>query len=139
MDSDASSYWASLCEIRSRLKCWVRLAWTPDGRPTEVSRWGMLLGIPVPGYLEGPAGPVRMGEVEWVELSTSRLKGCMVDGKSQVAGTRDIREALVSELTATGLVWERHDATWSMAGKFDDLPVQTIRVSAPNRPRPVAP
>ena len=72
--SDAESYWAPLCTLTSRLKCWFRMAYK-EGSGTIKEEWGQLLTIPTKGYLEGPNGPIRIHDVEWVELSTSRIKG----------------------------------------------------------------
>ena len=103
--SDASSYWSQLCALTSQLRCWVRLAYNEGGSTIE-GHWGQLLTIPTKGYLEGPGGPVRLRDVEWVEVSTSHIKGGMAGRPRQMI---DIKDELLPRLRETQLIWELRD------------------------------
>lgn len=100
-----------------------------DGAPYE-GPWGQLLIVPVDGYLESCEGPLPFREVEWVELSTSIVRGGMAGRPRQMV---DIKDDLVSALRETKVTWELRDGSWSLERIFDEEPVQLIRVSNPFR------
>lgn len=127
---DALSYWSPLCELRTRLMCWVRVAWI-EGASTEEGRWGQLLTMPVEGYLEGPDGPMPLRDVEWVELSTSDIYGGMAGRALRFV---DVKDEILAGLRETQLNWELRDSKWSRKGVFEDVPVQVLRFINPFGP-----
>jgi len=129
--SDVTSYWIPLCELVSQLRCWARMASRVDGKTWE-SQWGRLLTVPTPGYLEAAGGPVRIGDIEWVEVSTKRIRGGIAGRPRQMV---DIKEEILSGLHATGLTWELRESFWSIEGVFDDESTQVVRVLNPFGPK----
>lgn len=125
---DASTYWSQLFDVVRPLSCWLRVAWR-DGDSTDEGRWGMVLLIPVEGYLEGPDGPWPLRDVEWVDVSMSYLKGGMAGRPLQILD--DKKEETLAALRATQLDWELRDATWSKEGFFQDEPVELVRIANP--------
>ncbi|MFZ6770007.1 hypothetical protein ACO0LM_23375 [Undibacterium sp. Di26W] len=113
-----------------KLSCWVRVAWRDDDL-TEEGDWGMLLTIPVDGYLEGPSGPMPFRDVEWVEVSTNHIKG----GKAgRTLEFIDIKDEILSGLIGTQLGWDLRESTWSKHRIFEDEPVQVLRFMNPFGP-----
>lgn len=92
------------------------------------TRWGQLLTMPTDGYLEGACGPIRLSQVEFVEVSTIRLRGGLA-GRPLIEA--DIGNSLVSVLETTRAVWSRTRTTWSVGGLFDEKPVEALRVENP--------
>jgi hypothetical protein len=92
--------------------------------------------MPTEGYLEGPGGPIPLGDVEWVEVSTSRIKGGIAGRPRQMV---DTKEEILAGLRGTQLTWELRESAWSMEGVFDEEPVQVIRVINPFGPTPAKP
>jgi hypothetical protein len=96
--NDAKNYWIPVCDLVSRLRCWVRVAWKEDGA-TQDGHWGQLLTMPVEDYLEGPGGPISIRHVEWVEVSTNYVRGGiagrplqMIDAANEIlAALRELR------------------------------------------------
>jgi hypothetical protein len=129
---DESSYWSPLCELVSQLRCWVRIAWR-EGSSKQQGRWGQLLTMPTEGYLEGPGGPIQLRDVEWVEVSTSRIKGGIAGRPRQVI---DVREEILAGLRGTQLNWELRESTWSIEGVFKEEPVQVVYIVNPYGPTP---
>ena len=128
---DALSYWSPLCQLVMQLRCWVRIAWK-EGASTQEGYWGQLLTIPVDGYLEGPGGPVPFRSVEWVEVSTSRIKGGIAGRPRQMIIVKD---EILEGLRGTQLDWGLRESTWSIAGVFEEEEaVQVVRVVNPFGP-----
>jgi hypothetical protein len=69
-----NAYWAPLCELASRLSCWSRAS-INDGLDQWTTDCGMLLTLPVDGYLESSGGPIPIRYVEWVQIATVRVRG----------------------------------------------------------------
>lgn len=88
----------------------------------------MLLGIPTTGYLEGPGGPTRIADVEYVELSTHTLRGGLAGRPLE---TIDIKNQLCALLEGTDLRWSLIEKTWTIERFFRNRPVEIIRVMAP--------
>jgi len=81
--------------------------------------------MPTEGYLEGPGGPLPLLEIEWVEISMSRVKGGIAGHPLQFI---DIKDEILSRLPATQVRWALHDATWSKARIFENRPVEVVRI-----------
>ena len=128
---DAESYWSPLCKLVSQLRCWVRIAWR-EGSSTQEGWWGQLLTIPTKGYLESAGGPTPLRDVEWVEISTSRIKGGIAGRPRQMV---DAKDEILTGLKETSLSWELRESTWSIAGIFEEEPVQVIRILNPFGPK----
>ena len=122
--TNEEAYWSPLLEVVGQLHCWVRVGSRSDGS-TIAGGWGQLLTIPKPGYLEGPGGPLPLRAVEWVEVSTSRIKGGVAGRPAEMS---DAREEILGALRGTQLVWELRESTWSVEGVFNERAVQVIRV-----------
>lgn len=129
-----ASYWLPLCELVSRLRCWVRIC-ARTGRSTRQGRWGQLLTSPTAGYLEASGGPVALGDVEWVEVSLQRIVAGIAGRPMQMV---DIKDDVLSELSGTQLIWDVREGTWSIEGILDEEPVQVVRVLNPCGPAPVS-
>jgi hypothetical protein len=128
--NDAESYWSPLCALVSQLRCWVHVAWK-EGPSTREGWWGQLLAIPTKGYLEAAGGPILIRDVEWVEVSTMRIKGGIAGRPRKMM---DVKEEILASLRATQLKWELFEATWSVQGLFDAEPVQVVRFVNPFGP-----
>ena len=129
--NDATSYWSPLCTLTSQHHCWVRVAWRENASTLE-GWWGQLLTIPTEGYLEGSGGPVPLRDVEWVELSMSKIKGGMSGRPLQII---DVKAEILAELRGTQFSWELRDSTWSVPRLFEDEPVEVVRFMNPFRQR----
>jgi len=92
--------------------------------------------MPTAGYLEGPGGPIPLRDVEWVEVSTSRVKGGIAGRPRQMV---DTKEEILAGLRGTQLTWELRESTWSMEGVFDEEAVQVVRIINPFGPTPAKP
>lgn len=123
------TYWLPICGLVMQLRCWVRFAWK-EGSSIADGDWGQLLIVPVKGYLEGPDGPVPLRDVEWVEVSTNRIKGGIAGRPCQMV---DVKEEILTGLGETQAIWTLRDCTWSMARVFEEEPVQVIRIANPFR------
>jgi hypothetical protein len=132
--NDPESYWTPLCDLRARLKLWVRLAWR-EGDATEAWPWGGLLIIPVEGYLESGGGPIPIRDVEWVDVSTMRVKGGMAGRPLEFI---DIKGEILAGLRETQLEWELRESTWTVERIFQDEPVQLLRFVNPFGPASVS-
>jgi hypothetical protein len=132
---DEVSYWRPLCQLAVRLRFWVRLAWRDDDA-TTTTPWGQGLSLPTGGYIEGPRGPVPIRYLEWVEVSTSKIRGGIAGHPREMLG---IEDEILSGLRGTELRWERCQTTWSVERIFDEEPVTVIRVLNPSGPAPVRP
>lgn len=130
--NESASYWSPLCNLVQQLRCWVRIAWREDGSTLE-GWWSQLLAMPVDGYLEGAGGPVPIRDVEWVEVSTCRIKGGIAGRPRQ---TIDARDEILAAVRATQLNWELRESKWTVVGHFEDEPVQVVRISSPFGPTP---
>jgi hypothetical protein len=133
--SDASSYWSPLCTLVSQLRCWVRVA-SRSHASTQEGRWGQLLTMPTEGYLETSGGPIPLRDVEWVEVSTSRIKGGVAGRPRQMI---DAKDEVLAGLRGTQLSWELRESTWSLEGVFEEEPVQVVRIVNPFGPMPAKP
>lgn len=127
---DARSYWSPLIALRSRLRCWVRIAWR-DGDSTECGRWGLLFIMPVDGYLEGADGPWPLRDVEWVEISTKIIHGGIRGVPLRFA---DVKDEMLSGLRETECQWTLRDTVWSKEAIFEAEPVEVFRVFNPFGP-----
>ncbi|RDD80054.1 hypothetical protein DVJ77_19475 [Dyella tabacisoli] len=123
------TYWSPLCRLRSELHCWVRLVWR-DGSSIQEGHWGQLLIMPVQGYLEGPGGPVPLRHIEWVEISTSTVKGGMAGRPLQMI---DVKDEILAGLSETQAIWTLRESSWSIERIFKDEPVRLIRIANPFR------
>lgn len=128
--SDADSYWLPLCALVSQLRCWVRVAWR-DGAVTQEGWWGQLLTVPTKGYLEAAGGPIPIRDVEWVEVSTMRIKGGIAGRPRQMV---DTKEKILTRLDTAQMKSELRNTTWSVRGVFDEEPVQVVRFPNPFGP-----
>ena len=135
MSADYEEYWTPLSNLRSELRCWVRFSGFVRIHPLRVGgivrldgRWGLMLGLPMEGYLEGPDGPIETAGVEWVEFSTERptggIRGCPLSFV-------DIKCQLLAKVSAMPHAWELRQATWSMERVFDEVPVEVVRFPNP--------
>ena len=129
--TDPSSYWSPVCKVVSQLRCWCRMG-VHDEDSSWASEWGMLLTIPVQGYLEGPCGPIPFRHVEWVELSTLQLKGA--GSPIVITGFVDITDELLSRVRGLTIAWDLRHITWSIDRWFDDVPVQVVHIPNPFGP-----
>ena len=74
-----------------------------------------------------------MRDVEWVEVSTSRIKGGMAGRPRQMV---DAKNEILAGIRGTQLTWELRESTWSVEGVFKEEPVQVIRIRNPFGPIP---
>jgi hypothetical protein len=125
------AYWRPVCNLASRLRCWSRIA-IRDQDHTCITRWGMLLSLPVPDYLEASGGAVPIRCVEWVELSTLRLKGGLAGRPLQRI---DATDEVLSSLRELSAIWELRRTTWSIEGLFAEEPIQAVHLPNPSDPR----
>lgn len=99
-----------------------------DENGAWVTDWGQGLGLPVPGYLEASGGPIPIRYVDWVELSTWRLKGGLA---GRLLERIDAAAEVLSELRNLSVTWELRSTTWSVEGILREEPIQTVHL--PNR------
>jgi len=121
---DALSYWSPLCKLVLQLRCWVRVA-SREGTSTQEGPWGQLLTVPTEGYLETPGGLIPLQDVEWIEVSTSRIKGGIAGRPRQMI---DAKDEILACLRGTQLSWELRESVWSVEGVFEEEPVQVVRI-----------
>ena len=74
-----------------------------------------------------------MRDVEWVEVSTRRIKGGIAGRPRQLI---ELKDEIAAVLRGTQLSWELRHSTWSVEGVFNEEPVQVIRVGNPFGPTP---
>jgi hypothetical protein len=96
-----------------------------------VTDWGQRLTSPVQGYLEASEGPVPIRSVEWVELSTLRLKGGLAGRPLQRI---DATDEVLSSLREVPAIWELRRTTWSIVGLLTEEPVQVVHLPNPFGP-----
>lgn len=84
--------------------------------------------MPIDGYLEGPGGPLPIREIQWVEISMSRVKGGIAGHPLQFV---DVKDDILPRLHATKVKWALHDTTWSKSRIFENQPVEVVRVMNP--------
>jgi len=125
--NDALSYWSPVCGLVRDLRCWVSVSWR-EGPLTVDGHWGRLLIVPTEGYLEGPGGPVPFRDVQWVEVSTSLIKGGIAGRPLQML---DVKDEILARLRGTQLCWELRESTWSVVRVFEKKPVQVFRIANP--------
>jgi hypothetical protein len=89
--------------------------------------------MPEVGYMESWGGPVPLRDVEWVEVSTMRIKGGMAGRPLQFI---DIKDEILAGLQGAQLDWEVRESTWSVQGVFGEEPVQVLRFANPFGPTP---
>jgi len=128
---DPDSYWLQLCKLVPQLRCWVHVAWK-DGASTTEGPWGQMLISPVKGYLEASGGPIPIRDVDWVEVSTSRIKGGMAGLPLQFV---DAKDDILAALKGTQLQWEARESSWAVEGLFSEMPVHVIRFENPRNPQ----
>lgn len=69
-----------------------------------------------------------MADVEYVELSTQRVRGGLAGRPLEFV---DIKDELLILLAKTTLVWTFVQTTWTLDRFFDERPVEALRVSRP--------
>lgn len=131
--TNEEAYWFPLFNVVRQLHCWVRVG-ARSGGSTVAGRWGQLLEIPTPD-LEGSGGPLPMRDVEWVDVSTRRIKGGMAGRPREMI---DAKHEILAGLRGTQLAWELRESRWSVEGVLSEEPVQVIRVQSPFGPTPVS-
>lgn len=89
--------------------------------------------MPVEGYLEGCEGPTPVRDVEWVEISTNRVKGGLRGLPLEMV---NVKNETLAGLVETQLCWELRETTLSMDRIFQDEPVQVLRFMNPFGPIP---
>lgn len=129
LSHSAETYWPPLCRLVSQLRCWVRLVWR-EGTSIQEGYWGQLLTMPVKGYLEGAGGPIPLRDVEWVEISTNKIKGGIAGRPLEMI---DVKDEIVAGLSGTQAIWALRESTWSKEKLFEEEPVQLIRIANPFR------
>jgi hypothetical protein len=122
---NSTDYWKPICDLTIQLRSWVRFA-ASDGGARWITDWSMLLLIPTTGYLEAGEGPVPIRCVEWVELSTCRLRGGLAGRPLEVI---DMTEGITSFLAKSSVHWEWNDTKWSLPGIVEDAPVRVVRIA----------
>jgi hypothetical protein len=88
------------------------------------------LTIPVKGYLEGPGGPIPLRDVEWVEISTNRLRGGLGGRPLQITSAK---HEILAALGGTPAIWTLRESIWSKERLFENEPVQLVRIANPFR------
>jgi hypothetical protein len=126
---DAESYWGPVCQLVSRLRCWVRVSYA-EGSASYEGWWGQLLTMPVKGYLEAAGGPTPLRDIDWVEVALSRVKGGIAGRPLEIIDRKDEILAAFNEIQMNG---ELRKTTWSLPGIFEDEPVQVVRFMNPFR------
>jgi hypothetical protein len=91
----------------------------------------MLLALPIDGYMEPSGGPIPIRNVQWVQLSTMRVKGGLAGRPLERV---DIAPEIVSGLRGLDVAWELRQATWSVARIFDERPLQVVHLVNPFGP-----
>jgi hypothetical protein len=126
-DNAIEEYWTPIFDVCHSLRCWSRAQGTVGGG-VETSHWGMLLTIPTKGYLETELGPLPARDLEWIELSTKRVKG----GRAGIlVSFVDVRTELVRALSTLSADWSVRDSSWSVQGLFDDELLAVIHLPNP--------
>ena len=100
---------------------------------TVEAGWGQLLIVPIDGYLEACGGPTPVRDVEWVEISMSRVKGGIAGRPLEMV---DAKDEILSALDRIQQSGELLQSTWSVHGIFKDQPVQVFRILNPFGPIP---
>jgi hypothetical protein len=89
--------------------------------------------VPAEGYLEASGGPIPLRDVEWVEVSTSRIKGGIAGRPREMI---DAKDEILAGLRETQLSWELRESVWSVEGIFEEEPVKVVRIVNPFGPTP---
>lgn len=84
--------------------------------------------MPTDGYLEGPGGPLPLREIEWVDISMSRVKGGIAGHPLQFI---DEKDEILTGLHTTQVTWALRDTTWSIARIFENQSVEVVRIVNP--------
>lgn len=95
--------------------------------------WGQLLTIPTEGYIEVAGGPIPLRDVEWVDVSTSRINGGIAGRPRKMI---DMKDQILANLRTTQLNWKIQKTTWSIPGIFEEEPTEVIRIANPFGPTP---
>ena len=74
---------------------------------------------------------MRLRDVEWIEISTSIIKGGMAGRPLQIV---DVKDEILAGLRGMQISWELRETTWSKEKFFEDEPVQIIRFVNPFGP-----
>ena len=122
-----NAYWTPVCALAHRLRCQVRVRAGVDGTPLS-AHWRRLLILPTAGYLEGPCGPVRIRDVDWVDLATERRSPAL---RATAGETVSLRDAIIADLRQTRAIWKVHRSTWSIDRIDHDRPIEVVRVINP--------
>ena len=133
--ASSDEQWSAVCAIVTRLRCWTRMS-ANDGRARWITDWSTLLTIPAPGYLEVGEGPLPIRYVDWVEVSTLRVRGGLAGRPCQ---TVPITEEILSALQESSIACEVRESTWSLKGLFAHEPVQVVRIENSLGPAPTSP
>ena len=129
MENEAS-YWSPLCNLVSQLRCWVRITWRENDSSQE-GWWGQLFTMPTEGYIEVAGEPISLRDVEWVDISTSRINGG-IGGRSRKI--IDMKDEILAGLKNTQFIWEIRESTWTIPGILEEESTQVIRISNPFGP-----
>lgn len=123
----AHDYWAPLCDLAQRLKCWSRTRLV-HGSKQWTTDWGMLLTMPTESYLEVSEGPFPLRQFQLVELATKRVRGGLAH---RPLGFVDITAELLAELARCERAYELRDGTWSLSGLFSEAALVMVRLPNP--------
>lgn len=126
--SDAASYWLPLINLVPRLRCWNRIGFRKNGVTLE-GCWSQMLIMPVVGYLESSGEPIPLRDVEYVEVSTVRLKGRLAGLPLQLI---DIKSHVLNAVRESGMAWELREVVWSIEPFFEEQTVHLVRFPKPN-------
>ncbi|HKD22345.1 MAG TPA: hypothetical protein VKB71_10040, partial [Rhizomicrobium sp.] len=85
------------------------------------------------GYLEASDGPILLRDVEWIEVSTRRIKGGVAKRPRQMV---DVKHEILTGLKEMQLHWELRESRWTVEGVLEEEPVQVVRVVKPLGPTP---
>lgn len=124
--NDSDAYWAPIFEIARQHKVWSRTRARLEGS-MELSDWGQLHLIPVPGWLETSMGPVPTRDVEWLALGTSLPRLNVYENALTAV---HIDGSLLGALAGTAAVFEARMSTWSH-DRFGSMPMNTLRIANP--------
>jgi hypothetical protein len=122
-----NTYWAPICELATRLRCWSRAA-VNDGLNRWTTDWGQLLILPVSGYLEVTGGPYRIRQFDWVQLPMRTLRGGLGGRPLEFV---DLSHELLTGVKKTFRDFELRDESWSVSDLFDNEPIKVIHFPNP--------
>ncbi len=122
-----NTYWAPICELAMRLRCWSRAS-VSDGPNRWTTDWGQLLTLPVDGYLEVAEGPYPIRQFDWVQLSTMKLHGGLAGRPLEFV---DISQELLTNVKQHERRYETRNESWAISGLFENESVTVIHFANP--------